>query len=525
MTYPHISRENSLSTELSKADWEQLDQFAWHVICNWSQVINFHPIYQGINFNHLVRFFLWDKVSRTIRVTHQKINSELEVRLINEKYSSLNQNNNSIKTKKHYLKDFLREVKAVTSTVIKCPSFEKENGIEKFVIVQDFKQRLGNRKNIFVPIFSPRIDALCRGLLQDQRIVLTGKQAFLEGVKVIPQVVQKKTQVKRYALKLYKSILRGLGMFKIQLLELDQLILQKQILELIYQFPIAEAEIAFLKPDVLLQHTDNHPPYQLYTMLAKKHNIPVFMLQHGLDCEHYFLEKAYASHIAVWGSNRKKRYENVNYNKSTIRVTGNPVFDHLNLKPKTLNDQGKYILWVTRPHKPEKCYAVSRNPSEGVDILNTLVKFIETHSKEILYIKPHPFSLVELYEKVIQEIGCSDGIKLVSGELWDYLPEAKVVITEDSTAGLEAMFFGKPILHVHFAPSKPTLPIVEYKAGFPGYSPEYLQQNLKNLLNLNQIQKQEMYIGQQAFIRDFAHALDGKSAERCMTFLNSILNL
>ena len=67
---------------LSAKDYELLDDYAWEAICNWHKFIGFNPIYRGVDFNHLIRFFLCDKVARAIRFKHELINTKKEIQLV-----------------------------------------------------------------------------------------------------------------------------------------------------------------------------------------------------------------------------------------------------------------------------------------------------------------------------------------------------------------------------------------------------------------------------------------------------------
>ena len=93
----------------------------------------------------------------------------------------------------------------------------------------------------------------------------------------------------------------------------------------------------------------------------------------------------------------------------------------------------------------------------------------ESHSVRILDLPSLDFSRLE----------GKAGVEIVrGGSIHGLLSESSVVITEDSTAGMEAMFWGKVLIHAHFAQSPPVMPFVEYGASLPAFSGEMLFESL-----------------------------------------------
>ena len=51
-------------------DVETLDKQAYDIVCNWYKAIGFNPVLKGIDYSLIIRFYLWDKVGRALRVEH-----------------------------------------------------------------------------------------------------------------------------------------------------------------------------------------------------------------------------------------------------------------------------------------------------------------------------------------------------------------------------------------------------------------------------------------------------------------------
>ena len=485
-----------------RSDSESLDRRAWEAICNWSQAAGIAVMHEGLDHGHLTRCFLWDKVSRAIRQQVDPDGFQLEASLLAQ-----SQSGRSRPPASEWLKRPVR------------PLYTLRDRIRLRLHTRD-------RPILFAPQRHLRLKASLLALSQmpDLLVVVPHDRSpdYQVGYPTrLPRAPQQNADVE-YAAYLYQNVIQGLRSLDINLLLQDQQLLKAQILSQLLMIRGVEAELNFVRPQALLMFSDNHHPMQAYVHVAKRIGIPTVLLQHGLDCEHYCLDEAYASTIAVWGEARRKRYQHQSvYQPNQIWVTGNPEFDHLRL-PENLNLNGSYWLWVTRPHRPEKCFSPSRTPQEGLDILAALAKALKRSPTARLLIKPHPYDYADRYQALIAEQGLGDRIEIVQSSVQSLLAGATYVISEDSTAGLEAMFFGKVVIHAHFAASKPTLPFVQYEAALPGYSVELLEDSLERAGQLTAIEQDTLLQGQRQFIQDYAGACDGQAHQRVFSRISAL---
>jgi hypothetical protein len=259
---------------------------------------------------------------------------------------------------------------------------------------------------------------------------------------------------------------------------------------------------------VMLQADDVSPPLA-WVSIARRLGIPSLVFKHGLDCEHRYHSQAFADGIMVWGPERAERYRRESVRQPRwLEVTGNPEYIEAR-PPDALDRSGAGWVWVTRPHDPMKCYAPSRQPAEGLRIFRALEEASKRSSQRDveLTVKPHPTDLLEAYAG-------NGRLRLTHEPLGSVLPGAEIVISEDSTAALDAMLLGKVLVHAHFAPSPPVLPLVQYGAALPGFTPAQLADSLEHAATLSSLEASRMWEGQQRFIRDYAGPLDGRQAER-----------
>lgn len=321
------------------------------------------------------------------------------------------------------------------------------------------------------------------------------------------------------------AVLSGLAAEGIDLLDLDRESLDGEIaLEWNRVRQYGEV-LRRLRPSVLVMPSDDVSPPLTYVYLARRMGIPVISFKHGLDCEHHFLSQAYADAIMVWGRERAERYRAESVHQPRwLHVTGN--VEYMGRRPpEHAAPAGSCWLWVTRPHDPMKCFAPSRLPREGLDIFEGLLDLLSlpAHRSARLVIKPHPTDLVEPYRERLKTDGARERVSIVSGSLDQLLPEASLVFAEDSTAAMDAMFHGKPLIHVHFAPSVPVLPIVSYGAGLPGRDRSMLEDSVDRVMAFTGDDWRNLIEGQRAFLADFAGPLDDSQAERSLALVHQVL--
>jgi hypothetical protein len=497
----------TISAELSV---EKLDQYAWDVICNWSEHTTVPVIHDAFNYSELTRFFLWDKVGRSIRRQTDPEGFSFEEKLIDHSGQpnglhncrvTNSSGNGAVGQDRSILRNMLlhvglgwnRYLKKAKNIYVPCPSSRLENAVTAL------------RKNRLMAVLDPSFQ--------------TDKHARSYQLKVRSTAEPPDLG---YAERLFQGIKEGLAAQGIELLTSDAERLRNQIVEQAQQLNVAKAELSAIRPDGVLMHGDNHPPHQEYVLAARRFGIVSFMLQHGLDCEHFYHDDAYASAIALWGKARLHRYQkNSHKQPDSMQITGNPQYDHLRL-PAKINTNGQYWLWVTRPHMPEKCYAPSRRPKEGIEICQALLSALASVPSAKLVIKPHPYDYAMLYQDYVVQSGVADRVTILSSDVQAVIPGAKTVICEDSTAGMEAMFWGKVVIHVHFAKSLPTMPFVAYEAALPAFSPEMLQESLIKAESLMPHNCGNMIEGQREFIKDHAGPCDGKAAQRVVSFINDV---
>lgn len=269
--------------------------------------------------------------------------------------------------------------------------------------------------------------------------------------------------------------------------------------------------------DALVLDGDSWLPVNVFAAVAKELDVPVLCIQHGLDCEHWCLDEAFSKYYCVWGAERAKRYRaNSIYQPQQIFITGNPLFDSLSLSDN-VSKGGLNWLLLTRPHSQEKCYEACRYPDEGVDVLRRVLMSMEKFPNVSLVLRPHPKDDVTRYKKLLTGHKETGRVEISGTErsLYDDIAMADIVIAEDTTSALEAMFFGKPLIHSSACKAGPVLPLVDYGAALSGMCVESLLDAAGRLVRgLGTEERKVMHAGQMDFIQDYCGVLDGQAAQR-----------
>ena len=444
---------------------KNLDKLAYAIICNWPKEINFNPVFDGIDYSQILRFYLWDKVGRAIRI----------------------KNNTSFNEVDSYRED--------------CQEYPFY--YTPFMSKGKFKRNFFSRKKIiFIPFQTSHTSKLIQKLQESNKYRVLSKQITkqLGSANVISALNFNYNE--ELSGVLFNAVIEGLKQLNINLIAEDVELLKIQVEGAVKITALAEKELLKYRPDALYVHSDNHPPFINYVLVAKKLNIPSFMYQHGLDCEHYYLDDCYADSVAVWSNNRKKRYQNDSFfQPKNYTVIGNAlIHNHTIVNDKNKNNT---IVFLTRPHKSIKCYSPTRNCVEGFQILNVILDFLSKNLNVNLILKLHPMDYKQEYEGLINKRGLENRAIVSIENLHVVLQNASVVVTEDSTAGAEAMYYGKPCIHAHFANSEPVLPFVKYGCAFPGFTQEELMSSLTKALSVNDVEMNKIKVNQKFFLNDF----------------------
>lgn len=208
---------------------------------------------------------------------------------------------------------------------------------------------------------------------------------------------------------------------------------------------IAERLLEKINPRIILVECGYSPSHMIIQYIAKKANIPVIELQHGLIVPNsigYFWgindwdqlkESPFPDKLVVFGSHFKKLLLNNNFLKaSNIEVLGYP---YLWLMKERYRE-------IKKENDAENTILITSEPQYSDFWIDTALEIVNNSGFKIL-LKPHPDELdtvEEKYKKVMQE----PKIKVITTALllYEAFRYAEYHISIGSASVLEALSFG-----------------------------------------------------------------------------------
>lgn len=173
----------------------------------------------------------------------------------------------------------------------------------------------------------------------------------------------------------------------------------------------------------------------------------------GLKLGHAAIHK-----VAVWGQASQRIAINNGYSRSQVEITGQPRFDRIHSTDWTAHDQKtrdtysigveeRVVLYLPTKGITSQYFA---STDEQIDMYEQLSESLQAINdagiKSRLIIKLHRDEDMEVFTKLVGSILPEDAIVVQSAELYPLLSLAAVSITTASTAGLEALLFGTPLV-------------------------------------------------------------------------------
>lgn len=300
-----------------------------------------------------------------------------------------------------------------------------------------------------------------------------------------------------------------------------------------FKFPVIGVEINAAREifrqnrvSSLLLTSDAHHGSRLLTMVANQLNIPSCVIQHGATVDEQGYIPLYATRFAAWGELSKIWLEEKGVSRERIVVTGSPRIDKLISVPTDIEGfKAEYnipqdsltILWAMDPIL--QLY--------NVDILSQLLSIVSITPWLHLLIRPHPSmnQLSWIHEMILS--GPKKQIILLTAEkdLYQVLKASDSVIIQESTVGLEAMLFNKPV--IVFLPNKRinhVNRIYPTETIFLAETANQLYQIVNELYINKMLRGTDTHSKEvEKFVQQYFYQLDGKSSQRVAEVLTELM--
>jgi hypothetical protein len=243
-------------------------------------------------------------------------------------------------------------------------------------------------------------------------------------------------------------------------------LLENRIEKTIYEIELSKKIFDKYHFDSILILSEIGFTEQITINLAKKHHIPVVLIQPGL---HYDTIEAYKNNISkglypilsdkilVWGDIAKKdALENAKIPSNKIELIGAPRYNKEKLSNFTKNDD--YILLATSAPQPADVHGLLSKNLENYEKSIIIISKIAAKLKKKLIIKLHPSPNEPDVASLISGID-HDITVVTSGDIFPLIESCSVMIVLGmSTAIIEAQLLHKPVISVT---------AIDYKWGEP----------------------------------------------------------
>ncbi len=245
---------------------------------------------------------------------------------------------------------------------------------------------------------------------------------------------------------------------------------------------------------------------------AKRMGIKTFGIQHGIIHKqhiHYVYSEDDMKYQPIphktltWGNQAKAVLHNFSsYPDNSVVTVGQIRTDVIPALLKRNQEKG-YIFFAGQMY-----HAVDYGYRSLIS--KDILAFSAAHPEEKIVIKPHPRQAdVVGFWKSLEEEGKSYNYEIVFDDLYEVTSGAKMVITHNSTAGGEAIYFNKPLILTDYSKDDLANFIAE-GIGKPVYNFSELEEAITSVNDWNSTLENN----REKFIADRAYKIDGKVCDR-----------
>jgi hypothetical protein len=276
--------------------------------------------------------------------------------------------------------------------------------------------------------------------------------------------------------------------------------------------------ITSIQPDVVILLNEISLSDRLAGLVAAQVGTPSISIQHGLYIG-YAYRKLATDKVIVWGTEPKKFWEQRGCKPEQVMNVGS--FAHE--KWRVLIEKNCTVFSDGR--RPQILF-LGQNPAAFISAqthrktINAVFRAIQALPEYDFMIKPHPAENPEPYHAAYNQLVSNVNVKIrETGSVEDVILESDLVITVFSTAGLEAMLLGKPVIVLNLsqepsmAPYVPAAELVE--------SAELLPGAIQRIIEDTEHQQSLISAGKK-YADEYFGILDGHAADRAIRIIQNL---
>ena len=235
------------------------------------------------------------------------------------------------------------------------------------------------------------------------------------------------------------------------------LLCEKRMIDAIHEISITKNLFKKIQLSSILIWSENGFNEQIVLKLAKKFNVKIFLLQHGLyyDTKDTFefnnfagIFPTYSDKILVWGEITQNHLIDSGFPKSQIEIIGSPAFDHLfNVNTKSTSIKNFILVATSSPTKNIVSDLTISTRENYIRFITNACNIAKKLDKNLV-IKLHPFQDELEISDIVNKIYPST-LVIKNGSIVPLIKESDIVVVADySTVILEAQILEKPVIAV-----------------------------------------------------------------------------
>lgn len=270
-------------------------------------------------------------------------------------------------------------------------------------------------------------------------------------------------------------------------------------------------------------------------LLARKLKIPTLVIQNGLLVDPNGHDTIHTDKVALWGKYTARWYEKLGNDPDSMVVVGDPFLDTLfSRRSKDSDTAKKEVLTKNLKFKENNSLVTLIGPGIGMFKLSSfttddiagcmirqVIKTIESIEGVNLVIKMHPNERAKTYEGFVKGKNRKRIAIVDKVDLHTLIEASDLIITRESTVGLDAVILNKPLAVISFGKRQNLAPYVDYNVAIAAYKEEDVESVIKKGLYDTGV-RSNMSIARENFVKDLLYKTDGKSTERVKQLIDAL---
>ena len=304
----------------------------------------------------------------------------------------------------------------------------------------------------------------------------------------------------------------------------------REFIRLAPQVAVAEHILFRHRSALVVSADDADQRCRVYSLLSRAAGVPTLLVQQGLSNKDY-PEWRFLSHgkVAAMGESSRADMIAQGVDPERIVVTGHPGFDNLisaepNVPIQVRNELGvpehqRMVLFASQP----SYVGAFDQPHRRTEMIETVVRVVGSLKDVKLVIKPHPG---ERRKELVSLIGNKRNVVITDGavSIVPLIKACDVFVTFFSTAALQALYAGKPVINIDIPGSRGSRLYIGSNATWVARSVEDLKTHITNLLSEQHAEHlKAREEARRRFLHDMAYYPDGKATDRVVQVVEGLL--